>query len=327
MPRSWSRISSSSSTRAKRRNPAKPNAGAPATSQILHLADGRRIGFAEYGDRRGLPVLALHGTPGSRFMFALTDKGARQRGLRIIAPERPGYGLSDFCRQASLSEGAQDLKSVADQLKLDRFALIGVSGGGPYAVAAACAMPDRAVLLALMNPVGPVAESCRRIRMSKLHRLIFTRLARSPAVLAAFFGPLRSLVRVAPGLAYRALMQRVPRSDRSVLAREEVRANLQAALREGLRPGIKGALQDLRLYCAPWGLPLREIGVPAVLWQGSDDTIVPPGAAYDLAATWPDCRLEVVEACGHYWVFTQFERVLDAAEAALRQMAPPAGAS
>ncbi len=188
-------------------------------------------------------------------------------------------------------------------------------------------MPDRAVLLALINPVGPITEGARRIRMSKLHRLVFTRLARSPTATAAFFGPLRALAQVAPGLAYRALMQRVPRSDRNVLAREEVRANLQTALREGLRPGIKGALQDLRLYCPPWGLPIHEIDVPAVVWQGSGDTIVPPGAAYDLAETLPSCRLEVVEGGGHYWVFTQFERVLDAAEAALRQSKPQAGAS
>jgi pimeloyl-ACP methyl ester carboxylesterase len=291
----------------------------------LHLPDGRRIGFAEYGDRRGLPVLALHGTPGSRFMFALTDEGARQRRLRVIAPERPGYGLSEDHRQDSLTEAAKDLEFLAGELKLTRFALIGVSGGGPFAVAAACAMPDRVALLALINPVGPVAECRRRIHMSKLHRLIFIRLARSSVVTGAFFGSLRALVQVAPGLAYRALMQRVPRSDRNVLAREEVRANLQAALREGLRPGVRGAIQDLRLYCAPWGLPIQDLDVRAVLWQGSDDTIVPAQAAYDLAETLPNCRLEIVQGCGHYWVFTQFERVLDAAEAAL-SAAPRTGA-
>jgi len=259
-------------------------------------------------------------------MFALTDEGARRRRLRVIAPERPGYGLSEHHRQDSLTEAAEDLKSLAGELKLTRFALIGVSGGGPFAVAAACAMPDRVALLALINPVGPVAECRRRIHMSKLHRLTFTRLARSSVVTGAFFGGLRALVQAAPGLAYRALMQRVPRSDRMVLAREEVRANLQAALREGLRPGVWGAVQDLRLYCAPWGLPIHNLDVPAVLWQASDDTIVPAQAAYHLAETLPNCRLEIVRGSGHYWVFTQFERVLDAAEAALRPAAPRTGA-
>jgi pimeloyl-ACP methyl ester carboxylesterase len=111
--------------------------------RILVLPDGRRIACAEYGDPSGLPVLALHGTPGSRLMFALADRAARDRGIRLIAPERPGYGLSDYRHAESLTQGAEDLSAVADTYELGRFAVIGVSGGGPYAVAAAAAMPDR----------------------------------------------------------------------------------------------------------------------------------------------------------------------------------------
>ncbi len=295
------------------------------SSQVLRLADGRQIGFAEYGDPGGRPVLALHGTPGSRFMFALTDRAARERGLRIIAPERPGYGLSDFRRQSSLREAAVDLEQCADALGLSRFAVIGVSGGGPYAVAAAAAMPERVALLELVNPVGAIADCQHRVRMSKAHRLIFTRLGRSDAAIAAFFWSLRALVRSAPRLCYRALKQRVPSADRLVLDREEVRDNLRAALQEGLRPGTEGARQDLRLYCAHWQLQLRDLDVPAVLWQGSDDAIVPPSAAYDLAETLPNCRLDVIQGAGHYWIFTGFERVLDAAKAALGDLAPRVG--
>ena len=133
-------------------------AGSDRTSQVLRLADGRRIGYAEYGDPEGASVLAIHGTPGSRFMFALTDKAARERGLRIVAPERPGYGLSDYRRKDGLARAADDMSAFADALGLRRFAVIGVSGGGPYAVAAAAAMADRIALLALISPVGPIAE-------------------------------------------------------------------------------------------------------------------------------------------------------------------------
>jgi pimeloyl-ACP methyl ester carboxylesterase len=130
------------------------------------------------------------------------------------------------------------------------------------------------VALALISPVGPIAEQSK-IRMSKLHRFIFAKIGRSRQSGAAFFWSLRHVVRYAPDLAYRGLMQRVAPADRSVLLRGEVKANLQTALREGLRPGIAGARQDLRLFCAPWGLKLGEIDVPSVIWQGSDDTIVP----------------------------------------------------
>ena len=291
---------------------------ADRTSRTVRLADGRRIGYAEYGDPQGASVLAIHGTPGSRFMFALTDKAARDRGLRIFAPERPGYGLSDFRRKDGLAQAADDLRWFADAVGLRRFALIGVSGGGPYAVATAASMVERVALLALISPVGPIAECQSKIRMSKLHRYIFTKIGRSRPSGAAFFWSLRHVVRYAPDLAYRGLMQRVAPTDRSVLLRGEVKADLQTALREGLRPGIAGARQDLRLFCAPWGLKLEEIDVPAIIWQGSDDTIVPPGAAYHLAETLPNCRLDVVQGGGHYWVFGEFHRVLDAVAAALR---------
>jgi pimeloyl-ACP methyl ester carboxylesterase len=295
-----------------------PDAANDRTSRVLRSAGGRHIGYAEFGDLDGAPVIALHGTPGSRFMFALTGQAARLRGLRIVAPERPGYGLSDYRRVASLTQLAEDVEALTDALGLDRFAVLGVSGGGPHALAAAATMPDRTALLALIGPVGPIADCQTRIRMSKLHRLIFTRMGRSDPACAAFFWSVRTLVRHAPEAAYRALMQRVAASDRELLQRAEVKANLQTALREGLRPGIAGARQDLRLFCAPWGLALEEIDVPTIVWQGSDDTIVPPGAAYLLADTLPNCRLDVVQGGGHYWVFGQFERVLDAVQAALR---------
>jgi pimeloyl-ACP methyl ester carboxylesterase len=288
------------------------------TSLTLRLPDGRRLSYAEFGDPRGLPVLAIHGTPGSGFMFGLTDQAARERGLRVIAPDRPGYGRSEYRRNTSLMRSAEDFISLADALDLKRLAVIGVSGGGPHAIATVSAIPNRVALLALVSPVGPVAECRKQVRMSRMHRLIFTRMGRSPQACATFFWSLRGMVRLAPGVAYRALQQRVTRSDQGVLGRPEVKANLQAAIREGLKPGIKGALQDLRLFCSPWGLALPEVDVPTVVWQGSDDTIVPANAAYYLARQLPNCRLDVIQEAGHYWGFANFARVLDTVRAALR---------
>jgi pimeloyl-ACP methyl ester carboxylesterase len=288
------------------------------TSLTLRLANGRTLSYAEFGDPRGVPVLAIHGTPGSRFMFGLADASARERGLRIIAPDRPGYGQSDYRRNLTLMQSAEDFVTLADALEVERIAVIGVSGGGPHAIATAAAMPDRVGLLALVSPVGPVAECRKQVRMSPMHRLIFTRMGRSPEACASFFWSLRGVVKWAPGVAYRVLRKRVTPADRVVLSQLEVKANLRAAINEGLRPGIKGALQDVRLFCSPWGLTLADIDVPAVVWQGSDDTIVPPSAAYHLATQLPNCRLDVIQQAGHYWGFANLARVLDAVRAALR---------
>ena len=294
----------------------EPGRTADRSSRVLRLASGRRVGYAEYGAPDGRPVIALHGTPGSRYMFALMDEGARARGLRIIAPERPGYGLSDVHRFETLAETANDIEALADELGLDRFVLIGVSGGGPHAVAAAALLTQRVLRMALVGPVGLVDSE--HVRMSHLHEFIFTRLAPSPHAAGAFFLGLRAMIDWAPGTAYHLLLQRVTDADRDVLVGPEVRANLQAALREGLRNSVEGPLQDLRLFCGPWTLPLGEIETPAILWQGSKDTVVPPEAAYRLADMLPNCRLEVIEDAGHYWIFGAFDRVLDAARAAWR---------
>lgn len=290
-----------------------------ADTRVLTLADGRELGYAEYGDPQGLPLLALHGTPGSRFMFALGDAPAHDKGLRIIAPDRAGYALTGFRASANLLDTTADLRELADALGLDRFAVAGISGGGPHAVAAAAAMPDRVRLLALVSPCGPVVDHADEIVMTALNKLIFRQIGPSPKASSAFFWALRNLVLWSPDAAYRTLLQHVSSSDAEVLKRPEVRANLQATFEEGLRPGIAGAEQDLSLFCVSWGLKLEEIAVPAILWQGSADTVVPPDAAYHLANRLPNCRLHVIPAAGHYWGFGQFGPILEEVAAALRQ--------
>jgi pimeloyl-ACP methyl ester carboxylesterase len=246
---------------------------------------------------------------GSRLMFALADQEARARGLRIIAPERPGYGLSDAKDFATLQDASKDIVGLADFLDLKHFALLGVSGGGPFAVAAASLMPERVKLLALISPVGPIAEVADRV--SAWHRHLFTELA-----LSQFWG-LKALLAVAPDAAYAGLKHHASQADRELLERQEVRASLYEAIREALHHGVDGAVQDLQLYCRPWGLRLAEIGVPAIIWQGSDDTIVLAEAAYHLARTLPKCRLEIRPGDGHYWIFGRFGMVLDAVRGSL----------
>jgi pimeloyl-ACP methyl ester carboxylesterase len=293
-------------------------AKADRQARTHRLADGRTIGYAEYGAPQGQAVIALHGTPGSRLIFAFTGAAARDRGLRIIAPDRPGYGLSDFRPCQSLTQSAEDARALADALALDRFALIGVSGGAPFAIALAATMGDRVQLLALVGPVGPVADCRDRILMTRLQRLVFARMGRSRLACTLFFSTLRTFVELAPETAYRGLMRRAIHADRIVLQHPEVKASLLASIDEALKPGVKGAVQDLCLYCAPWDLDLAAVDRPSVLWQGSDDVIVPREAAFHLASALPNCRLHIVPRAGHYWPYRQFEPILDAVAASLR---------
>ena len=124
----------------------------------MRLSDGRLLGYAEYGDPRGAPVLALHGLPGSRFQRHPDESIAARLGARLIVFERPGFGLSGRAPRASLLERAKDAAALADALGLARFRLLAISGGAPVGCACALALGDRIERLALVCGVGPPAD-------------------------------------------------------------------------------------------------------------------------------------------------------------------------
>ncbi len=278
--------------------------------QILRLADGRLLGYAEYGDPNGYPVFAFHGTPGCRHMFRLADPLAREQGFRLIAPDRPGFSLSSPMPSRSLSNWPKDVETLADDLEIDRFAVIGVSGGGPYAAATAALLVARVSGAALVSPAGPVGIPGLVPLLSSEHRRIFLHLARSPHLANAVFTTMRIAVTYTPTLALRGLMSRAADIDRNILLRPEIGSNLIESMAEGLIDGISGAAQDLRLFVAPWDFQFARISAPCKVWQGDVDRNVPPAAARYLADQIPDCVFEPLPETGHYWVYEHFDKVL-----------------
>ena len=128
----------------------------PRTDNILRLADGRRLSYAEYGDPDGEPVILLHGNPGSRLFYGLIPGAPFRAGLRLICPDRPGYGQSDFFpRGRGVEDYPDDVTALADALGLDRFAIFGASGGGPYALACAWKIPHRLTAIGVFASIGP----------------------------------------------------------------------------------------------------------------------------------------------------------------------------
>ena len=294
-------------------------------ARVLHLRNGRRLGFAEYGAPDGQPVVALHGTPGARTMFAVADQAARAKGIRIIAPDRAGYGLSEAHHFDTLADTAGDIEALADWLGLDRFTLAGYSGGAPHALAAALLMGDRIERVALISPVGLVADGAH-VPMTSVQHFIFSYLGHSQFAARMYFHGVRSMMAWLPGGAEMLVTQYASASDRAILCRPGLRELLDLTMHEGLCTSVDGAVQDLRLYCRPWGLPLHELETPAHIWQGAADTIVAPEAAYQLAKALPNCTLEVLQDMGHYWLFGAFEGILETIREKPRQdFAPKTG--
>jgi pimeloyl-ACP methyl ester carboxylesterase len=291
----------------------------PSQSRVIPLPDGRLMGYAEYGDPRGLPLFGFHGTPGSRLMFRIADAPARELGLRIVAPERPGFGLSTYKGGRTLADHASDVTVLADQLGIERFAVAGVSGGAPYAVVCAALSPERVTALGLVSPVGPVNGHDGAPRIGPGHHLMFRLSPRIPPLIWPFFAFGRAAFLHAPLGIYGFLMSRAAPSDWKILARSDVRRNLLQGVAEGLRPGIRGGLQEMKLFSRPWKIPFDAIRAPSILWQGTADRNVPARAAFHLGELIPGCEVHRLKGAGHYWIFNNVRLVLHRlAEAARR---------
>jgi pimeloyl-ACP methyl ester carboxylesterase len=289
---------------------------------FIEFPDGRRFGLATYGAEGGLPILALHGAPASRIMFDVADEPAKRLGLTLYCPERPGYGATPNGGEPTLATRVMDLAAIVDKLSLDRFAVVGVSGGGPYAVALSALLQDRVAGLGLVSPVGPIAQFAsahksgavddRYGELSHGHRMYFLELPkhRRLAAIQAEIGA--HVFKVAPQPFTKVFARTLTESDTQILSKPHVQQSLVSMTLEALRQGPAGGLADLKIYSKPWQVDFDSITAPAILWQGTRDRIVPAAVSMWLSELIPNCRLERLEGSGHFWIYDHVAEVLAA---------------
>lgn len=273
----------------------------PRQCEILTLADGRRLAYAPYGIRTGSPVIYFHGGLSSRLDIAFADSLCRRMGIFLIAPDRPGIGRSDFQPQRRMRDWAEDVRALADALNLERFALLGWSGGGPYVLAAAAALGARVTAAATVASMAPLdrPQRLRELGMAA-DRALFP-LAQSAPRLAAV---LLALARSLPAPLLRAsLIQSLSGADRHVVSRMPT-ADATEFFYEALRAGARGTVADYRILGTDWDLDGSAITCPLTLWQGEADRLVPPAHAEVLQARLPQARLMRLPGCGHFLLRT-----------------------
>jgi pimeloyl-ACP methyl ester carboxylesterase len=263
------------------------------------LADGTQVGYAEAGAADGHPVLHLHGTPGSRLEVGIpaARRAAEDLGVRLIAPDRPGVGLSPF-RRFSLREYPQLVRGFADALGLDRFAVTGVSSGGKYACACAWALPGRVTQAVLASSTCSVDLPGARATWSKDDRLVYTLARRAPWLLRLMFAKFTHDVRRDPAAVF-SMMTDLGPADQEILGREDFRRAFAANAAEAFAQGSRGPAHDYTLEARPWGVPLDQIRVPVEIWHGEDDRLVSPQASQILAAAVPGAVTHFVPGEGH----------------------------
>lgn len=277
---------------------------------ILHLPDGRRLGYAHYGDPGGAPVMVFHGLPGSRYQRHPDMGLAARLGARIVAPERPGFGLSDPLPFRRLTDWARDVAALADALGFGRFAVAGVSAGGPYALACAAQLPGRVDRVAVVSGVGPPGSMPGGMPMAWTVRTTFWLAPRFSRLLRVFLGAAAALGRAWPERYLDLFASRLHPVDREVLTRPSVRAMFAQDLAEGLRRGAGPFLQDLELLVSDWGFDPGTIEVPVELWHGDEDLVIPLCAALTLERRLKRPRLERVAGGGHFLVIDRWPEIL-----------------
>ena len=275
----------------------------------IRLPDGRQLSFAEYGDSQGKPVFFFHGTPSSRLLRHPNDAITKSLGIRLITIDRPGFGLSDPLPKRQLLDWPEDVAALADALDIDRFAVAGISGGGPYVLACAYKLPQRVAKAGSISGVGPTDfdENFRDMYPERKLAISLARLA--PWLLKPLIGlthnPQRNIEKYFEGI-----VKKSSKSDQEILNRPEMKSLMKKNWLEGTHQGVGGFVREGIIMSHPWGFRLEEIQIPVHIWHGDADTSTPQVMAQYIAGKIPDCQLTVFPGEGHFLLFDHWAEIL-----------------
>jgi pimeloyl-ACP methyl ester carboxylesterase len=288
----------------------------------IRLRDGRRLAYAEYGDPQGKPILFFHGTPGSRLFHHPDNSVAASAGARIIAIDRPGFGRSDFKPGRTLLDWPSDVVQLADVLNMERFAVMGYSGGGPYAAVCASTIPDRLTAAGLVNSIAPLDTPEITKGMHGMGHMFFTLERHLPPLARLSCRLMCTTWRSNPDLYFKAQLNGLYNSKEAQTMLPVMKAMLTADLLEAVRAGTRGITRDLEILARPWGFQLHVIPTDVFLWHGEDDTQAPLAMGKRLAGAIPHCRATFFPGEGHWAIYGHWQEILTAlarAEATTRE--------
>jgi len=269
---------------------------------LLHLGDGRRIGYSEWGPVGAPPILYCHGFPSNRRELNLVQPvlERRQVNARLVALNRPGYGRSTFQADRAILDWPRDAAEAADILGIGRFAVLGVSGGAPYALACGYALGDRVTRIGIAVGIGPMDATGMKqaTAISGLSALgLIRRLQFGMAALAFRKGQ--------EGRFVDQSVASMGAADREVMARDEVREWFIEVMRESFQEGGRAAAHEAGLYRSGWGFDPQQVTNETRFWYGGADETVPASAGEWLADRMPGSEHTLWPQHGHFsWMIS-----------------------
>ena len=293
--------------------PPPPGHRTDLEASAVTLTDGRRVAVAQTGPVDGLPVLYCHGAIGTPVGESV-DLGAltHRLGIRHVAISRPGFGGSDLVRGRSVLEVADDIAEVADRLGLGRFCVIGVSAGGPYALAVAHRHPERVQRVAVCSALSPLCPPHRTPGMPWRIGAGLSLLAAAPATCERIGGGLLPILRRWPRILQAIIAAHAAPGERGRLAEPAERGAAAASFINATAGGVAGMIEDYRTYSRPWGFQPGQVRAEVHVWHGAADPLVPVDHALALAAVVPRCRVFVDPDEGHHFFRRRLPDILAA---------------
>src|SRR5213083_181019 len=243
-----------------------------AERKLVQLGNERVLGFEEYGDENGVPVIFCHGWPSSRTMAQLTHEPARDLRIRIISPDRPGISGSSFQPNRKLLEWPPIVERLVDHLGVTKFRMLAISGGAPYAYVTAKAMPERVRAIAIVSGAPPIADLADHSGLLRLYRWMLKFRRTCPELLRILFhvgqpfAARRIPIRLRP-----LILKFLHPYDAAVLRDNAAFEACFESARRAWRGSVEGVMSDAQVYADPWGFRLEDIDVPVRLWHGKQD--------------------------------------------------------
>ncbi len=283
-----------------------------ANKYLFNLADGRQMCFQEYGDLDGFPVIYCHGFPASRLEAALIAKSAQSQGIRLIAADRPGMGLSSFCKNRIIPDWKKDLEQLISHLKIKQFSIIGVSGGAPYALSAAYQIQDCVYKVGIVCGLRDLHESVSKKDFGFSESLLINLMYRFPIVTRQLYrfiiGP---ILKRSPKTVLKILTGSAAQSDMKIFDDQSVLNHYLKLIREAFRQGARGVAWELYLYTHYKVDFLQDYKGRVSFWHGRQDKTVPVTMTEKSVSEIKNCQSYYFENEGHFSLgFHYMDRIL-----------------
>lgn len=268
--------------------------------ETISLGDGRVVAYEQWGDSRGQPMFFVHGTPGCRLSRHPDASLWPGLHLRVITLDRPGYGQSTPLPERKVRHAAQDVAAVADALGLERFLVVGQSGGGPHALACAAVLGERVIACA---PVASAAPHTQQeidglIAVNRESYRVWSESGRTGLV--RFLEELRERILADPAAVLEAVLADAPPADLEWNQRADVQRVHHEAITEALRPGVDGWVDDAAsIFHEDWDIDLGAVTCPVRFWHSDDDRNAPLSSIRRVVDQVPAATLHVWTDEGH----------------------------